>query len=118
MEDSIPVTIDRQLATEIKHQLKHDILNFGWMVQLNRLQNPDCAECDCVNAVFYCVTELHREGKIVVGNAYNKNDMVLIEPWTETGQNLRLRMMSAIETSHGDNRAFCFWIQLTEHFVR
>jgi hypothetical protein len=117
LEIQLLVTVYHQLATEIKDQLNDDILYFGWMVQIARLQNPDRTESDNVNAVLDSVSDLHREGKIVVGNAHNQNDMVLIEPWPETAQGLRTRMVSAIDTSDVDDRAFCFWIQLTEHFA-
>ena len=109
---------DHQLATEIKRQLDDDILNFAWVVQIARLQDPERTEPDCVNVVLESVTELHRNGEIVVGSARNENDMVLIEPWSETGQDLRIRMMCAIEKSNVADRASCFWIQLTEHFAR
>lgn len=83
------MTVDHQLATEIKDHLNDDILYFGWMVQNARLQNPGRTESDNVNAVLDFVSGLHRDGEIVVGNAYNQIDMVLIDPWPETAQDLR-----------------------------
>ena len=112
------MTVDHQLVTVIKDQLQDDVLNFAWMVQIARLQDTDRTESDCVNAVLDSVIHLCRDGEIVVGNARNESDMVLIEPWPETGLDLRTKMVSVIETSGGEDRESCFWIQLTEHFAR
>ena len=110
--------VDHQLAAEITDQLEDDILHFTWMVQIARLQNLERAESDNISVVLDSVTALHGQGIIVVGNARDANGMMLIDPWPETAQDLRTRMASAIEQSDGDDRDFCFWIQLVEHFAR
>jgi hypothetical protein len=112
------VSIDQQLATEITDQLEDDILYFGWMVQIARIQNPDRAESDNIRAVIDCVTELQSQGTIVVGNVRDAGGLLLIDRWPEKGQDLQARMATAIEASAGDDRLFCFWIQLAEHFAR
>lgn len=110
------MTIDQQLVSEIQEHLEDDILNFAWILQIARTQKPNCRESNWLNSALDSVIALHSSGDIVVGNARTANGIVLIEPWSEIGQDLRTRMESEIETS-GD-REFCFWIQHTKHFVK
>jgi hypothetical protein len=108
--------IERELSIAIMDQLKDDILDFGWLVQLARLQNPDRANSDHIRMVINCVACLHNEGKMVVGSAHINNGLVLIDPWPETSENLQRRMKRAIRDSVGDDRNYCFWIQRSDHF--
>lgn len=110
------MAVDQQLVSEIKAQLEDDILHFAWILQIARTQNPDHTKSNWLNSVLDSVTALHSSGDIVVGNARTAHGMVLIEPWSEMGQDLRTRMESEIETS-GD-REFCFWIQHVKHFIK
>lgn len=108
-----------ELVTEITCQLEGDILYYGWMIQIARLQKPERSEIDCRNAVLDSVIKLHNGGSIVVGNAQQSDGMVQINPWPEENDALRTRMMSEIAKYNGsDDQAFCFWLQLSEHFAK
>jgi len=109
---------EQRLIDEIIDQLDDDIHHFAWMVQISRLQNPDRSDSDNIRAVIDSVMELHSQAKIVVGNARDANGIVLIDPWPEIGQELRLRIASALAESDGKERDFCFWIQRVEQFAR
>lgn len=109
---------DRDLAAEIRSQLEGDILHFAWLTQIACLQNSARSEADNIRAVIDSVTELHAQGKLVVGNAREVNGNVLIEPWMEAGHDLNSRMTSTVNEFSGDDRDFCFWIQLADHFAR
>ncbi|MEZ6094950.1 MAG: hypothetical protein R3C03_12090 [Pirellulaceae bacterium] len=112
------MNIDK-LVTEITCQLEDDVLDYAWMVQIARLQKPERSEKDWTNAVLDSVIKLHNDGSIVVGNAYQSDGMVQINPWPEENDALRKRMMSEIAKYNGsDDQAFCFWVQLSEHFAR
>lgn len=110
------MAVDQQLASEIKAQLEDDILHFAWILQIARTQKPGRTKSNWLNSVLDSVTAIHSSGDIVVGNARTAHGMVLIEPWSEVGQDLRTRMESEIEAS-GD-REFCFWLQNAKHFAK
>ncbi|PZD73357.1 hypothetical protein C1752_02255 [Acaryochloris thomasi RCC1774] len=112
------MNIDQQLIDEIKSQMEDDILYFGWMVQIARLQNPARIESDSINAVIEAVVKLHSDGTIVVGKTYESNGMVLIDAWSVANKDLRTQIESEVAShdSSGD-QSFCFWIQLAEHYT-
>lgn len=111
--------MNEQLVDEITSQLEDDILYFAWMVQIARLQDPERNETECTNAVLDSVIKLHNDGTIVVGNVFQSDGMVLISPWHEKNGELRKRIESEIAKYNGsEDQAFCFWVQLTEHFTR
>lgn len=99
-----------EIASEIRLQLKEDILYFGWMVQIARLQNPGGVEADWVNAVFDAIVLLAAGDEIVVGKARNVDGKVQIEAWPEQGRELRERLVQSSESSVGMDRDFCFWV--------
>ena len=99
-----------ELANEFRFQLKQDILAFGWMLQVARLQHPGGVEADWVNAVFDAVVRLKAGEEIVVGTARNIDGKVQIEAWPEQGRKLRERLAQTSESSVGLDRDFCFWI--------
>ena len=111
--------IDQRLVSEIEFQLVDDILHFSWLSQIVYLQNPDKTEAECIKSVVDLVIYLHQKKKIVVGNAVISDGMTLIDPWPESGQDLRARMESTISKSIDTDRDFCFWIQLAKgHFEK
>ena len=111
--------IDEQLIDKITSQLEDDILYFAWIAKIARMQKPERNEADCTKAVVDSVIKLHNDGIIVVGNAYQSDGMVLINPWPEENKELRTRIESAIAKYNGsDDQNFCFWVQLAEHFAR
>lgn len=112
------MAVDQQLVSEIKAQLEDDILHFAWILQIARTQKPGRTESNWLNSVLDSVTAIHSSGDIVVGNARTAHGMVLIEPWSEVGQDLRTRMESEIEASDGDDFEFCFWLQNAKHFAK
>jgi hypothetical protein len=99
-----------QLATEIRLQLTEDILYFGWIVQIARLQNPGGVEADWVSAVDDAIVLLAAGDEIVIGNAKNLDGRVQIESWPEKGQALRERLERSRESAVGLDRDFCFWV--------
>ncbi|MEZ6093257.1 MAG: hypothetical protein R3C03_03320 [Pirellulaceae bacterium] len=110
---------DVQLENEVRSQLNDDILSFGWMCQIARLQNPLLSEQDSTDAVIDCLMGLHKDGLLVIGTAFQKNGMVLIDAWMQAGEELRKRMTSEI-AKHIDStdRDFCFWAQLSDDHAR
>ncbi|MDH3718769.1 MAG: hypothetical protein OES79_11675 [Planctomycetota bacterium] len=111
------MSADQELLAEIEAQLNDDILYFAWLFQIVRLQNPGYTEAQCIESVLDAVIHLHQNEIIVVGNAREIDEMVLIQPWPELNDELRARMESAIADSNDRDRDFCFWIQLTKHFA-
>ena|GEM_PF-4462036 len=99
-----------ELAKEIQFQLNEDILSFGWMVQIARLQNPGGVDADWVNAVDDAIVLLAAGDEIVVGNTKILDGRVHIEPWPEKGQELRDRLARSRESAVGLDRDFCFWV--------
>lgn len=101
-----------ELAQEIRFQLNGDILSFGWIVQIARLQSPGGVEVDWVSAVYDAIGLLASGGEIVVGNASNLDGRVHIESWPEKGQELRDRLVRSTESAVELDRDFCFWVGL------
>ena len=110
--------INQQLIDEVQLQLEDDILHLAWLVQLVHQMNPSLSDLECVDTVVDLVARLHGDATIVIGNARQFNEIVLIDAWPESEHNLRDRIKSAIDESSDRDRDFCFWIQLSKHFAR
>ena len=109
--------IDERLIEEVQSQLEGDILHFAWLVQIVHQMNPSLSDSECTDTVVALVARLHDDATIVIGNARQIDEIVLIDAWPESKHNLRDRIKSAIVDSSDRDRDFCFWIQLTRHFA-
>ena len=110
--------LDQRLFDEIKLQLEDDILSFGWLRQLANTQNSERPESECVDAVISTVLKLHSDRQIVIGNAYESDNTVLVSSWTETNDVLAAKMRSeTIRLDGTDDQQFCFWIQSIVDFA-
>lgn len=97
-------------------QLNDDILHCGWLCQIVRLQNPAFTDRKCLDYAVNAVLLLHRERTIVVGDTLDIEGMICIQPWPDSNEDLRIRLRSAVFNADDQDRSFCFWIQLQEHF--
>ena len=109
--------IDERLIEEVQSQLEGDILHFAWLVQIVHQKYPSLSDSECTDTVVALVARLHDDATIVIGNARQIDEIVLIDAWPESKHNLRDRIKSAIVESSDRDRDFCFWIQLTRHFA-
>lgn len=103
------------LLADIESQLQDDILHFGWLCQIARDHCPSFTDSQIVDSVAAAVTHLAKERVIVVGDVAESNGIVQIQPWTSPQEKLPARLTETITGSK--DREFCFWIQLTKHYV-
>lgn len=105
----------QEIISEILRQLSDDVLYCGWLCQIVRLQNPTFTDQSCLDTALEAVLALHKERKIVVGDARELEGLVCIQPWSEENDELRIRLHLALSNSKDRDPAFAFWIQLRSH---
>ncbi|MEZ5304271.1 MAG: hypothetical protein R3F11_27060 [Verrucomicrobiales bacterium] len=104
------------LRREILRHLEDDILSFGWLAQLAAEMLPDFTPLESADLLFDLLQQMVDERVVVIGSAELMEEIVMIEPWEETGAPLGARMRAETEDATPD-REFCFWIQLRRHFL-
>lgn len=99
-------------------QLEGDILSFGWLRQMAELDFGYPAGAESVRAVFDVVQALVESGVSVVGNARNDGERVVIQPWPERNEALRMKLTRTVDAASSEDRDWVFWIQLVKHYNR
>ncbi len=102
---------------EVLRQLKTDILSFGWLSQIAEREFHYTAS-ESKHYVFEVVSALADTGVAVIGAARIDGEIVLIDPWTESGAALKERMAHEVDAAPPGDKEWAFWLQLAEHYNR
>jgi len=102
-----------KLIEEIRNQLQHDILSYGWLRQIARQYHPLGTSTEISALVRDAVQDLASKGDINLGIAKEMNDRAVIVPWSVEMKESLAKLEETISATNPEEDAedgYAFWI--------